>query len=326
MKIGVVGGTGEVGRMMLHCLSYLKVNVTELHIFASKKSAGKNIMFAGKKIKVELLTEEKMKDSYDYLLFSAGGAVSKHYAPIAANAGNVVIDNSSTFRMDKNVPLIIPEINSHILKGYKGIIANPNCSTIQMLLALYPIHKINKIKRIVVSTYQSVSGSGRKGINTMESQESGSTYKGVYSRSIHRNVIPEIGVFLPDGNSEEEMKMVNETHKIFNDENIKISATTVRVPVKYGHAESIYFETETNMKKNELVNVMLKAESVIFYEKDYITPIELDDIENSHVCRLRNAGDDSSFSFWNVANNIGVGAATNAVRILIKMEEMKVKS
>jgi len=312
MKIGVVGATGEVGRMMLTCLQEQKIYIDELHLFASKKSAGTIVDFGEKKFEVQELTEEKMKEKFDYLLFSAGGNVSKQYSPIAEGAGNTIIDNSSAFRQDPRIPLVIPEINGHVLTNYKGIIANPNCSTIQMLLPLYAIHKVNRIKKIIVSTYQSVSGSGNKGIKSLLNNKGNS----IYPRQIEHNVIPLIGGILPNGYSEEEEKMKFETHKIFSDSEIKVSATTVRVPVIYGHSESIYIELENIYNLLEIKQLLREAESVKYLEEDFITPLELGDSDYSFVCRLRRGVDDYSLTFWNVANNIRVGAATNAVRIL----------
>ncbi len=312
MKIGVVGASGEVGRMMLTCLQEQKIEIDELHLFASNKSAGKLVDFGGKKIEIQELTEDKMTQAFDYLLFSAGGTVSKHFSPIAERAGNTIIDNSSAFRQDPQVPLVIPEINGSILANYKGIIANPNCSTIQMLLPLYAIHRVNKIKKIVVSTYQSVSGSGNKGINALLRNNENS----LYPRQIEHNVIPLIGAILPSGYSEEEEKMRFETQKIFSDKDIKISATTVRVPVIYGHSESIYIELERSYHIDEVKHLLLDAPSVKYLEADFITPLELGDSDDSFVCRLREGVDNHSLTFWNVANNIRVGAATNAVRIL----------
>lgn len=312
MKIGVVGATGEVGRMMLTCLKEQEIDITDLRLFASRKSAGTLVEFRGKNIEVEELTEEKMKERFDYLLFSAGGVVSKRFAPLAVQAGNTVIDNSSAFRQDPKIPLVIPEINGHLLVNYKGIIANPNCSTIQMLLPLYAIHKVNKVKKIVVSTYQSVSGSGNKGIQSLLNDDENS----IYPRKIKNNVIPLIGSLLPSGYSDEEEKMSFETQKIFSDRDIKVSATAVRVPVFYGHSESIYIELEENYDLAEIKQALRDAEGVKFLEDDFMTPLELGHSNDSFVCRLRQGVDDHSLTFWNVANNIRVGAATNAVRIL----------
>jgi aspartate-semialdehyde dehydrogenase len=312
MKIGVVGATGEVGRMMLKCLQEQQIQIDELHLFASKKSAGSWVEFENQKIQVQELTEEMMKQKFDYLLFSAGGSVSLKYSPLAESAGSTIIDNSSAFRQDSRIPLVIPEINGHVLANYRGIIANPNCSTIQMLLPLYAIHKVNRIKKIIVSTYQSVSGSGNKGINSLLQADKGS----IYPRPIEHNVIPLIGAILPSGYSEEEEKMNFETKKIFADKDIKISATTVRVPVVYGHSESIYIELEKSYHLEDIKNIISKAPGVKYLEDEFITPLELGDSDYSFVCRLRKGVDNHSLTFWNVAHNIRVGAATNAVRIL----------
>lgn len=312
MKIGVVGATGEVGRMMLTCLLEEKINFAELELFSSKKSAGKIMQFAGRSIEVKELTEEKMKQRYDYLLFSAGGNVSKYYSPIAESAGSTIIDNSSAFRQDPRIPLVIPEINGEILQKYKGIIANPNCSTIQMLLPIYAIHKVNKVKKIIVTTFQSVSGSGHKGINSLLQEK----FDSIYPRQIEHNVIPMIGDILPSGYSQEEEKMSFETKKILADSGIEVSATCVRVPVVYGHSESIYIELEEDFKLEDMRRLLEKAPGVHYMEEDFITPLELGNSNDSFVCRLREGVDNKSLTFWNVANNIRVGAATNAVRIL----------
>ena len=312
MKIGVVGATGEVGRMMLTCLQEQNIEIDELHLFASQKSAGSIVDFGDRKIEVQELTEDKMTQKFDYLLFSAGGAVSKYYSPIAEKAGNTIIDNSSAFRQEARIPLVIPEINGWLLDSYQGIIANPNCSTIQMLLPLYAIHKVNRIKKIVVSTYQSVSGSGYKGINSLLNNSEDS----IYSRPIEHNVIPLIGAILPSGYSEEEEKMSFETKKIFSDNEIKVTATCVRVPVVYGHSESVYVELEKSYNLDNIKLLLKEAESVKYLDDDFITPLELGTSDYSFVCRLRSGVDNHSLTFWNLANNIRVGAATNAVRIL----------
>ena len=316
MKIGIVGATGEVGRMMINCLEELEIPVTKLRLFASANSAGKELNYNNKQILVEELTPKSMQEDFDYLLFSAGGNVSREYAPIAAKAGNTVIDNSSAFRQDTKIPLVIPEINAHILDGYQGIIANPNCSTIQMLLALAPIDKVSRVKKIIVSTYQSVSGSGNKGIKTLLDQQKGDNKLGIYSKPIANNVLPEIGSYLKSGYTDEEEKMSFETHKILGRSDILISATTVRVPVIYGHSENIYIELENNVSLSEIEEALYKMPSVKYLKDEIITPCELGDSNYSYVCRLRYGVDKSSLTFWNVANNIRVGAATNAVRIL----------
>ncbi len=312
MKIGLVGATGEVGRMMLTCLLEQNIKIDELVLFASKKSAGSKLEFGDSILTVNELTEESMTAFFDYLLFSAGGEVSRKYASIAEKVGNTVIDNSSAFRQDSSKPLVIPEINGHILDNYQGIIANPNCSTIQMLLPLHAIHIHNKIKKIIVSTYQSVSGSGNKGIKSLLNKDEDS----IYPRDIEGNVIPLIGGILSSGYSEEEEKMRFETKKIFSDPDILVSATTVRVPVIYGHSESIYIELANEFQLEDIKDILSNTPSVKFLEDDFITPKELGDSDDSFVCRLRYGVDNKSLTFWNVANNIRVGAATNAVRIL----------
>ncbi len=316
MKIGIVGATGEVGRMMIKCLEEYDVKIDELKLFATKKSAGQSLYFNGNQYFVEELLEDSMKENYDYLLFSAGSDVSKKYAKIAEENGNTIIDNSSAWRRDEAKPLIIPEINSEVIASYSGIIANPNCSTIQMLLSLYPIHKINPIKKIVVSTYQSVSGSGKKGIEALSREEIDRYNESYYKKQIRNNVIPEIGDYLDNGYTEEEEKMRFETNKIFGTDSIKVSATAVRVPVVYGHSESIYVELTNKLLAEDCKNLFSENDSVVLLENEIITPVELKKDNNTYICRLRNGVDDYSLAFWNVADNIRVGAATNAVRIL----------
>jgi aspartate-semialdehyde dehydrogenase len=230
MKIAIIGASGEVGRMMLTCLSELSINVTELDLFASAKSAGTLLFFNDKPITVQELCETSLLKHYDYVMFSAGAGVARAYAPIAAETGSIVIDNSSGFRKDANIPLVVPEINGDILQGYQGIIANPNCSTIQMVLPLAVLDKLFGLKKVVISTYQSVSGSGNKGIQTLMNQRKGENDKGAYPQVIDLNVIPQIGGFMDDGYTQEEEKMHLETRKILRREDILISATTVRVP------------------------------------------------------------------------------------------------
>lgn len=317
MKIGIVGSTGEVGRKMIKLLEEYNIPVRELHLYASERSMGKEIIFKGEKLKVKRLTTEALMDKYDYVLFSAGASVSKEFAPIAAKNGATVIDNSSAFRMDPSIPLVVPEINSGLLKGYKGIIANPNCSTIQMVLSLYKLHQHYSIDEIVVSTYQSVSGAGYKGIRELENQINGSTETNVFPKQILHNVIPLIGEIKDNGFTQEEMKMINETRKILNDNSIKIYPTTVRVPVIYGHSESIFVKLRNEFNNIEEVKKIIESGENVKVVDDVITPIDVADNDITFVCRVR-AFDKNSILFWNVADNIRVGAATNAVRILIK--------
>ncbi|HOC94483.1 MAG TPA: aspartate-semialdehyde dehydrogenase [Candidatus Cloacimonadota bacterium] len=318
MKIAIVGATGEVGRMMLTCLQEYKVPVNDLSLFASSRSAGEQLFYEDRPITVRELDENALTEPYDYVLFSAGGSVSKTFAPIAARAGSVVIDNSSAFRMEPEIPLVVPEINGDLLETYKGIIANPNCSTIQMVLPLAVLDKLFGLNKVVVSTYQSVSGSGHQGILTLEEQRAGSADKGVYPQIIDLNVIPQIGIILDSGYSQEEEKMHLETRKILRKENIAVCATTVRVPVLYGHSESVYAEFDMPVDLALAAQALAESQSIDYYENSYLTPRELGSSDNSHVCRLRHGVDEHSVSFWNVAHNVRLGAASNAVRILIR--------
>ncbi len=322
MKIGVVGATGEVGRMMLQVLEEMEIPVTEIRPFASAKSAGKRICFKGKKYIVEELTDKVMREKYDYLLFSAGSSISVRFAPIAVANGNIVIDNSSAFRRDNNIPLVVPEINGDVLKDYQGIVANPNCSTIQMVLPLAALDKEYDLEKVVVSTYQSVSGSGRKGISELEEQEKGKNESKLYSKQIHRNVLPEIGTFRDDLYTDEEEKMRFETNKILGKYGVKVSATTVRVPVVCGHSESIYCEFKNKVDLHKASEVIENMESVKVNSESFDTPLDIEGTNESYVSRLRYGVDDKSLAFWCVADNIRLGAALNAVRILKKMCEL----
>ncbi|PLV60252.1 aspartate-semialdehyde dehydrogenase [Thermotoga sp. KOL6] len=321
MKVGVVGATGEVGRTMVKVLEEFDVPVTELRLFASERSAGKELEFKGRKIRVELLTEDAMKWKCDYFLFSAGASVSRKFAPIASENGATVIDNSSAFRMEKDVPLVVPEVNSHLLEGYTGIIANPNCSTIQMILSIYKLHEVYGIKEIFVATYQSVSGAGRKGIEELLAQERGENISKVFPKPIHRNVIPLIGDIQDNLFTQEEMKMVNETRKILNDYSIKVYPTTVRVPVLYGHSEAIMVRFRKPFESLERVREVISSGEDVVVTDELITAVDVTGKNETYVCRLR-AGDENTILFWNVADNIRVGAATNAVRILLKHAKM----
>ena len=321
MKIGVVGATGEVGRTMLKVLEEFDVPVSEIRLFASERSVGKELTFKGESVKVELLTEDSMKWKCDYFLFSAGASVSKKFAPIAAQNGVTVIDNSSAFRMEKDIPLVVPEVNAHLLKGYTGIVANPNCSTIQMVLSIYKLHEAYGVEEIFVATYQSVSGAGHKGIEELLAQERGEEVVKVFAKKIHRNVIPLIGEIQDNLFTQEEMKMVNETRKILNDYTIRVYPTTVRVPVLYGHSEAIMVRFKRPYASLEEVRKIIASGEDVVVTDDLITPIDVAGRNETFVCRLR-AADERSVMFWNVADNIRVGAATNAVRILVKHAEL----
>ena len=326
IDIAVAGATGAVGNQMLTCLEERKFPVKSIKLLTSRRSVGRKLRFRGDQIAVEELTENSFK-GIDIALFSAGGTASKKYAPLAAKDGCVVIDNSSTWRMDPKVPLVVPEVNSHAIAGHtkKGIIANPNCSTIQMVLPLNSIHKKYEIKRVVVSTYQAVSGTGKKAIDELFEQTRAMINfldyeKKVYPHRIAFNCIPHIDVFLDNGYTKEEIKMVNETRKILEDDNIGITATTVRVPVYFGHSESVNIETKKKISANE-VKCLLENEpgiKVLDNPKENIYPLAIDAAgqDLTLVGRIR---DDESvkngINIWIVADNIRKGAATNAVQI-----------
>jgi len=315
LTIFIVGATGEVGRTILKVLEERLELPCKLKVFSGEKSHGKYLMFKNQKLKVEKLDAKHLKEKADYVLFSAGAEVSKRYALIAGNSGSVVIDNSSAFRMEKSIPLIIPEINGWLLKNYKGIIANPNCSTIQMLLALYKIHKVYEIEEIVVSTYQSVSGAGRSGINELLNQIRGHSEIQHFPETIFQNVIPQIGNISENGFSKEEIKMIKETHKILNNENIKIYPTTVRVPVLYGHSEAIFVRVKKTIN-NTNIKSFFTAPPYLEYIDNLLTPKFCSGKDTTFVSRLRICGK-REFLIWVVADNVRVGAATNAVKILL---------
>jgi aspartate-semialdehyde dehydrogenase len=321
MRIGVVGATGEVGSKMITVLEELKLPNIELVPFASARSLGRKVRFCDEEINVRELTHDSMKERFDYLLFSAGSSISKEFAPIAVRHGNIVIDNSSAFRRDPEIPLIVPEINGHNLKSYRGIVANPNCSTIQMVLALADIHKKYSLKKIIVSTYQAVSGAGKSAINELLQQEHGDDKIQKFPARIRRNVIPEIGSYIDDGYTDEEEKMRFETNKILESDKISVAPTTVRVPVIYGHSESIYCEFEQEVNLDE-IKELWNSNPVIKFSDDLVTPMDCEDSDLTFVSRLRYGVDKKSINFWCVADNIRVGAATNAVRIMTKHIEI----
>jgi len=322
MNIAVVGATGEVGRMMLTCLDEMNVPVSRLDLFASERSEGSVIYYIDEAITVKKLQETSLCAKYDYILFSAGGAISKYFAPIAEEAGNTVIDNSSAWRREAHIPLVVPEINGDLLAGYQGIIANPNCSTIQLTLALKTLHDRYGLKRVIVSTYQSVSGSGYKGIRALEQQRHGSEEVSPFSERIDLNVIPQIGAFLDDGYCMEEDKMHYESARILNLDNLQVCATTVRVPVYYGHCEAVFAEFEQETDLAEAARLLSAAPAVVYHDNTSITPQSLGKSNDSHVSRLRYGPDKYSLCFWNVGHNVRLGAATNAVRILLKHKQL----
>ena len=323
-NIAVLGATGAVGKTMLKVLEEKSFPVGEIRLLASEKSAGKEIEFMGIKYKVQPVSPEAF-EGIDIALFSAGGSRSKQWAPVAVEKGTVVIDNSSAFRMDDDVPLVVPEVNPEDVKLHKGIIANPNCSTIQMVVALNPIHKAKKIKRVIVSTYQAVSGAGATAIKDLE-EETRAYFEGKYyypealPNHIAFNVIPHIDVFLDNDYTKEEMKMFHETRKIMHAPDIKVSATCARVPVFYGHSEAVVIETENPITPEEAREILKNAPGVILEDDPknnvYPMPIEVAGKDEVFVGRIRkDLAFENGLSMWVVADNLRKGAATNAVQI-----------
>lgn len=308
-----------VGRTFLKVLEERNFPIDNLYLFSSARSAGSKVEFAGKEYTVEELNENSFDRDIQIALFSAGGSISEKYAPIAASKGVVVVDNSSAWRMDENVPLVVPEVNPEAVKEHKGIIANPNCSTIQAMVPLKPLHDKYKIKRIVYSTYQAVSGSGVKGTKDLEDGINGVPNQ-FYPHPIAYNCLPHIDVFMENGYTKEEMKMINETMKILNDYNLKITATTVRVPVVNGHSESVNVEFENDFEIDELKGVLAGFEGLELVDdidnNVYPTAFELSGRDEVFVGRIRrDFSVDSGINMWVVADNIRKGAATNAVQI-----------
>jgi len=323
-RVAVVGATGAVGREMISILEQREFPVASATAFASARSAGKTIPFRGELLTVKELTSESLYD-FDLALFSAGGETSRVFAPIAAKAGCVVVDNSSAFRMDDDVPLIVPEVNPEALEGHSNIIANPNCSTIQMVVALAPLNRVSRIERIIVSTYQAVSGTGQAAIDELMSQAytlqvGDDVTPQVYPKQIAYNVLPHIDDFLGSGFTKEEMKMVNETRKILNDQNIAVNATTVRVPVVRGHSESVYIETQTRIGAGKAREVLSAAEGIRLVDEPesggYPVPLDCAGQDETLVGRVRDDLDtETGLSLWVVADNLRKGAALNAVQI-----------
>ncbi len=326
--VAVVGATGAVGRMMLQVLEERNFPIKDLRLFASPKSKGLKLPFKGEEIEVEVLEETQSFRGIDIALFSAGAARSLAYAPLFARDGAVVIDNSSAWRMDPEVPLVVPEVNPHAVAQHKnkGIIANPNCSTIQMVVALKPLHDVAKIKRIVVSTYQSVSGAGQKAIEELMNQVRAWCAGEILPppknlpQTIAFNCIPQIDVFLPNRYTKEEMKMIEETRKIMEEPELRVTATTVRVPVFYSHAEAVNIETEKKLTVEEAIEILNKAPGVIVLDdpenKIYPLQIEVAGRDEVFVGRIReDFSVECGLNMWIVADNLRKGAATNAVQI-----------
>lgn len=328
MKVAVVGVTGLVGTRMVEILQERNFSVTEFIPVASDKSVGKQILFKGKEYTI-VSADTAISMKPELALFSAGAGASEVLAPKFAEIGCRVVDNSSCWRMDPTKKLVIPEINPNVLTSNDYIVANPNCSTIQMLLPLAPLHKKYKIKRIVVSTYQSVTGSGNKAVAQMEAERAGKKqgeYAAFYPYPIDMNIIPHIDSFLENGYTKEEMKMVNETHKILGDNSIGVSATTARVPVLGGHSESINLEFEKQIDLNEIRNIWESTSGVVVKDnvEENIYPMPLYSLgkDDVFVGRLRrDFSVESGINFWCVADNIRKGAATNAVQIAEVMIE-----
>jgi aspartate-semialdehyde dehydrogenase len=325
-NIAVAGATGAVGNQMIRCLEEMDFPVHSVEFLASSRSIGRQLRFKGDLVEVKELREDSFK-GIDIALFSAGGGTSQRFAPLAAEDGCVVVDNSSAWRMDPKVPLVVPEVNSHAIAQYteKGIIANPNCSTIQMVVALHPIHKKYGIKRIVVSTYQAVSGTGKKAIDELFDQTRAMInfldYETrVYPHRIAFNCLPHIDIFLENGYTKEEMKMVNETRKIMEDDSIAVTATTVRVPVFFGHSESVNIETKDPVSAEDVKALLQNSPGVKVMDdpRKNLYPLATDAAGQDLTLVGRIRQDESvrnGINMWIVADNIRKGAATNAVQI-----------
>jgi aspartate-semialdehyde dehydrogenase len=319
MKVALVGATGMVGSEMIHVLQESSLPISEFIPVASAKSVGKEVRFKGKSHTCIGL-DDALKQTPDIALFSAGGHVSLEWAPRFAEAGTYVIDNSSAWRMDKNTPLIVPEINADSLTSENRIIANPNCSTIQLVMALKPLQDAYGIKRLIISTYQSVSGTGYKAVNQMNAERLGQSEEMAYPHPIDKNCIPHCDDFLDTGYTKEEMKMVNETRKILNDESLRITATAVRVPVDGGHSESVNIELQQPFELQDLIETMAKMPGLVIQNdsqnNEYPMPLMAKGKNEVFVGRIRRDDSaDNTVNMWIVADNLRKGAATNAVQI-----------
>ncbi len=328
--VAVVGATGAVGNEMILTLEQRDFPVERLVLFASERSEGNSLVFRQEDILVETLNENSFK-GIDIALFSAGAERSKIWAPVAAKSGCVVIDNSSQWRMDPEVPLVVPEVNPQDLKWHKGIIANPNCSAIQMVVVLKPVHDAAKIKRVVVTTFQSVSGTGKKAMDELMQQTVDllnfrPVQKNVYPHQIAFNCLPHIDKFLENGYTKEEMKLANETKKIMGDDSIRVTATTVRVPVFRCHSESLNIETEEKITPDEVRALLSAAPGIVVYDapEKNIYPLAIDvaDKDETYVGRIReDESIEKGINMWIVADNLRKGAALNAVQIAEKLIE-----
>ena len=325
VRIAVMGATGAVGREMLKTLEQRALPYSSVKLLASERSAGTQLLFDGRLHEVQLLTENSFSD-VDIVLASAGGSVSQKFAPVAAKAGAVVIDNTSAFRMDPEVPLVVPEVNPDAARRHKGIIANPNCSTIQMVVALGPLHREATIKRVIVSTYQATSGAGAAAMEEMEEQTEALIHgapvpePAKFAHRIAFNVLPHIDVFLDNGYTKEEIKMVKETCKILEDDSVKVTATCVRVPVFRGHSESINIETEKKLTPQRAREILAAAPGIKIVDDPannaYPLPIYAEGLDDTYVGRIREDETIANgLNFWCVSDNLRKGAALNAVQI-----------
>ena len=327
MKTAVVGATGMVGQTMIKVLEERNFPVTELIPAASEKSVGKEIMFRGKAVKV-VSVMDAVNARPEFAIFSAGASTSRDWAPVFAKNGTVVIDNSSCWRMDKTVPLVVPEINSHSIKKGDRIIANPNCSTIQMVMALAPLHQKYRIRRLVVATYQSVTGTGVKAVQQMENERKGIKGEMAYAHPIDRNCFPHGGSFQADGYTTEEQKLIDETRKILGDQTILVTATVVRIPVVGGHSEAVNIEFENEYDLDEARNLIGGFPGVVIYDNpaanEYPMPILAHNRDEVFVGRIRrDYTREKCLNLWIVSDNIRKGAATNAVQIAEYMADNK---
>ncbi len=319
MKVAVVGATGLVGSKMIKVLEERNFDVTEFIPVASEKSVGRKVTFKGKEYDVVGM-QTAIDRKPQIAIFSAGGATSKTWAPRFAEVGTTVVDNSSAWRMEADIKLVVPEVNAHVLTKTDKIIANPNCSTIQMVVALAGIHKAYKIKRIVVSTYQSVTGSGKKGYDQLMDERKGIEGIKAYAHPIDMNALPHIDIFLDNGYTKEEMKMVNETRKIMGDDSIQVTATTVRIPVIGGHSEAVNVECEKEFVLDEIRGILEKTPGVIVMDDPknnvYPMPLLAHDRDEVFVGRIRrDESQPRTLNMWIVSDNLRKGAATNAVQI-----------
>ena len=319
MKTAVVGATGMVGRTMMKVLEERNFPVSQLLPAASERSVGKEVIFKGKAVKV-VSVMEAVEAKPEFAIFSARASTSREWAPVFAKNGTVVIDNSSYWRMDKNIPLVVPEINSHVIKKGDRIIANPNCSTIQMVMALAPLHRKYRIRRLVVSTYQSVTGTGVKAVTQMENERSGLKGEMAYHFQIDKNCFHHGGTFQPDGYTTEEQKLLDETRKILEDQTIQVTATVVRIPVVGGHSEAVNIEFEQEFKIEDIIHLLNQFPGVVVYdnpsENKYPMPILAHNRDEVFVGRIRrDLSKEKCLNLWIVSDNIRKGAATNAVQI-----------